>query len=582
MSMLLEPPQSAHRPARSNPLRLAALLALTACLDLLYYTGYYASDDIEYLTAAHEILHSGSLPAQPSLGQIRLSPVLYCVAVAALVGFRTPLIAAAFVLFHLLLVLQTWQLGKRWHDAAAGWLAAAGVALLPMLVLTSTMILPDNLMACCLLAALALCDASTRAVAAARPARALLQMTLCGLCVGLGYAAKESALVAIPLLALAWLGSTRRAAPSAPNKRSAPRWRLAVAGVLSLCFGVALVFAVEWSLLSTFVGRPYTRMAWTVGEDSFSAGLQSFPAGRDPWVRLHNVWSNVTAPWFSKIDKGFILLGPIAYLLIRGRRVLPLAFVLWYFAYHTWGSTKLTQYLPTTLQVRYYTPILPLIAIMTAHSLLSAYRFVTSRAPALKPALIVIASLAGAAYFAAQQRRAAFGAEWLYRGDIVRPALRAAEIAWTRPTVFSGTLTRHLRALFLDATPPAEFSDDLDPARIDQWLDEGGFVYFELQPESRLKAVLRRSPLDAQLHPALFPGLASQPTSPASTAPTTSLEPLRHARVNGRPVLVEQVGQFYCPRSRWHELLQAIGLGEPDAVDKNKRSSAAYRVYTSP
>ncbi|TWT44067.1 hypothetical protein RAS1_04730 [Phycisphaerae bacterium RAS1] len=552
---------------------LLALLVTTAALDFIYYTGYYASDDIEYLTAAHQIYHQASLPAEPTLGQIRMTPVLYNVAVAALAGFRTPVIAGSYVLFHLLLVLQTWHLARRWHGDPTAWLAASGVAILPMLALTSTMILPDNPMACCLLAGLALCDGAARSHAAGRSAAAVARMALSGVCVGIGYAAKESALVVLPLFGAAWLWASRRDV-----------WRRGATGVIALGIGVAVVFIVEWALLSTFIGRSYTRMAWTVGEDSFSSGLQSFPSGVHPWERLKNVWANVTAPWFSKVDKVLLVAGPLAYALLRGR-LLPLLFAAWFFAYHTWGSTKLTQYLPTTLQVRYYTPILPLIAIMVAFALVRAHRFITTGAPlTVRRAVAAVAVVGGLAYFALEQRRVAYGAEWLYRGDIVRPAIRAAETNWARPVVFSGTLTRHLRALYLDTSPPAEFGDDLDPARVDEWLDRGGFVYLELFPEARLRAVLRRAPLDALLHPVLFPRAASQAaaTQSAATAGAPPADQPQALTLYGRSVLVERVAHFYCPKSRWHSLLRAAGCGAAEKVDKNKRSTVAYRVYPAP
>ena len=52
---------------------LAAILVLVAALDLFFFTGFYGSDDIEYLTAARAVFNDGQFNSRADFGAERLT-----------------------------------------------------------------------------------------------------------------------------------------------------------------------------------------------------------------------------------------------------------------------------------------------------------------------------------------------------------------------------------------------------------------------------------------------------------------------------------------------------------------------------
>ena len=95
--------------------------------------------------------------------------------------------------------------------------------------------------------------------------------------------------------------------------------------------------------------------------------LHSYPYGYYPLERLECI-TNQLQPWFSKTIMGYLLIGTIlVYPLMPGRKLSIWALAVWYFVYHTWGSTRLSEYLPPPLQARYFTPMLPLLLLAYAY-----------------------------------------------------------------------------------------------------------------------------------------------------------------------------------------------------------------------
>ncbi len=540
---------------------LAAILLLALLNDLFFFTGHYASDDMEYLSAARQIVTQGSLPEEPTLGQNRLLMVGWNAAVAWAAGYDADRIAATHVCFHLLTIALVALLARRWFDRATAVLTAWAVALFPALVLAGTAILPDTPLACCLLGAVLAIDEASRRHAKDASRTALALLVACGALVGLGYLAKETSLILGPFFAAAWLCIARRRGIAG-----------VAAGWMALLLGFVIVFAGEWIALSALTGRAYTRAAWVVDE-SIVSPTRTWPYGFWPHERLWHLWYNLGPPYWSPRDRVLGLASAAAYAaLVRGRP-LPLLLVGWYFAYHTFGSMSLSAYVPPSLQARYFTPVVPLILLMGSAALVTALRGAAARSRVGRP--IAVAAIAGVAvYWVLEQRQTNRGAGKLYRADIVRTAQSAIHAARDVPLALSSTIARHLTAIYVDGLPDRVMaSSRVSPQRLRELLNKGGLDYAEIAPWDRLESIQKPSAMDRALHGPLRDWLATSPSDDAAASIRVDLL--------GEPVQIARVERHACPRTRADEWAQWLG-GPPPPTSPNTREVRVFRITRAP
>lgn len=579
---------SAATPAYRAPLLqlngslvLLLILALSTLLDLYFFTGYFASDDRSYFMVARNYLESGKFE-DGSLGATRLMLVGWVMLVIRCFGPNLQLVAASFIVFHQVLNALTYLMVREQADRRAALLAAYLAATFPLLVVYASMILPDVEQACAGAAAV-LCYAIWRKRRESRPVAAWLAFFASGLCVGLAYACKESALVLLPFFFVAWLTTF---------KRSRPLFSLVQGAAFALGFFV--VFAGEYVLLSQLAGESVFRLSWTT--EDLAQNVQTavdrygtHPGERLDWVnrRLEpDVW-----PTHMKILCGAaLLLLPLLKSRLWTLSLLPL----WMFAFQVWGTMNLRRYAPPTIQARYFAVILPFVLAALAIVAVRLYDRV-GRLPlgprakrcwrTIATGAAVIVPLLGLTGPDRQAGKA-------YKADIVANATQA--LRWTQsfdPTsgvLLCSMLAHHLEPFQNPSRPEKIFAagKDLTEEEFENLLRGGNFYYIALHPD-RLwgeRKWLRSSPIDELLRSTAYPT-----TNPLRTRQTDKLIAYRSASGSGiaqipiaaglYEIATRRINSFTQTAGRTAGYLVAVGAFLPLAPASLSPASRTVEVY---
>jgi hypothetical protein len=461
------------------PAGVVAVVALSVACDLLFFTGFIASDDVLYLTAARKLAETGTLWPHPASHETRLLMIGWCALVGTLVRHDVQAIAASFVLFHQALNALTYLVGRQLLPYPAAVLAAVLTATCPLLVAFSTTILPDIPMTVCLLAALLTLWSAGRAPGAA-PAD--LRLGMSGAFVGLAYLAKESGLVPVPFFLVLALRGPKDREPHRVIARGLRRGAAFLAGL-------GLVLGLEAMALRALTGSWLFRLSvlfdgQTAGSP-FVAGLASRTARLADTIGVHLGASAAAAALVALL---------VAYGgRWRGLRSLVL-FAFWYAAYYTWGSARLTSYYSPSLQPRYFIPTVPFLLVPLAALLWAGYTRAAAEAPRVHPGapafLRVTCLLVAAAALVWQLRRCDGTAGTVYGAPMASQSLRALRV-WRSsgrgPLVVSASLAAGLFPLLRDHREGLLFSHEVGAEDLERWRHTGGFGFMDLHPASRLR-----------------------------------------------------------------------------------------------
>jgi hypothetical protein len=375
---------------------LAILFLIALGLDFLFYTGFFASDDLQYLTGARKIAGilelRGPGSAAPGMGNARLGITVPAGIIYWVTGGSVAAVAWFHVGYHLALVGLAFAVGRAFAGERIGLGAAAIAATSPVFYVFAGAILPDNLTACLLAIILLLLERVRRLEAEGGPLgrRAALRWYLSiGFLFGLGYACKDTVLImTVPAAACVMA--------SAPSLKS-PVW---IRNGAFMVAGLALFLLLEALALRAIMGEWVFRPAMVeeVG-DVFLQRMQT-QGGANPLSRL----------WFAVGDRlaslapltiWILLAGAIGHAFTRERRLPLLLFFWWPFFYMTIGTTSFTAYRPSSIQPRYYAILIVPAAVMTALAARALWRRWAgwARPPALlrgRLALAAIGALAAA------------------------------------------------------------------------------------------------------------------------------------------------------------------------------------------
>jgi 4-amino-4-deoxy-L-arabinose transferase-like glycosyltransferase len=339
---------------------LAILFLVALVLDFLFFTGFFASDDLQYLTGARKIASLLSLQAPgegvAGMGNSRLGVTVPSGVVYWISGGSIAAVAWFHVLYHLILVGLAFALGRLFHGERTGLIAAGIAATSPILYVFAGAILPDNVTAVWLALILILLELVRRREAdgALPAARAFRWYFSIGLLFGVAYSSKDTALVmTVPAAACVMA--------SAPRLKS-PVWIRNGAFMLAGLIAFVLVELLALRLvMHEWVFRP--SMVQEAAEGVFLERMQV--QGSDPiarfWFALGDRLSSL-----APITTWILLAGAVAYPFIRDRRLSLITFFWWPFVYLTIGTTSFSAYRPPTIQIRYYAIIIIPAAVMTA------------------------------------------------------------------------------------------------------------------------------------------------------------------------------------------------------------------------
>jgi|GEM_PF-5771613 len=543
------------------------ILCFSCALDLFFYSGFYASDDASYVAGARRILEDGAFPRKPDLGQIRLTIVGWNTLIAWLFGYKIPLIAGSYIVFHQVLNLLTFALARRMFGVVVGLFAMYFMATAPLAVTFSTAVLPDLPLSCFLVLSLLLFQQGYDLIANGQSRRSLFMLFGAGLSVGFAYMAKEAALVALPFYLVLWL-----------YREKLREKQLALFAGAAFFLGVLVIFLAEWAVLSHLTGHSYIRMGWTAGADDVTSGLREYHYGRYPQERLEAVHQNLR-PWFvnTRLDL-FLLAAAVVYPFLRGRGMSVWWLAVWFFVYHTWGSTKFTEYLPPSLQPRYFTPLLPLLFAMysfvIARILLAVPKVIPAADPrkALQTLLIIVLLIHPLLDLHTSDRMAGK----IYAADMVNTstrAVRAAARAGGRPIVLSGTLSNRalpiLSRLGIESVVTAKECRS-SGVGVSELLRDG-FYYVELYPIDKLQRIKRPDGLDALVHPLLVTAFDEED---AWTEPQRRR--LGEVEIGGRRGVLRGLGRF----DSWHKRTEHVAhVITPLARRRPDRGAWATYLY---
>jgi 4-amino-4-deoxy-L-arabinose transferase-like glycosyltransferase len=539
---------------------LGAVLAGSVVVDLLFFTGFIASDDVVYTTAARRLAETGTLWPDPAPHEARLLMIGWCALVGVLVRQDVQAIAASFVFFHQFLNVLTFALARQLRGPAAGLVAAVLSATFPLLVVFSTTILPDIPMAVCFVASFLAFRSAY--VQGPDDRRSPLLLAMSGGSLGLACLAKESGLVPLPFfLSLAfvyerWSGAIHRRAGGA---------LIRAAGFLG---GLALVLGMEALVLRALTGSWFFRLgSLRGGGDAGSPPLAAL--GQRATLLAETIGALAT-------PKAAVLL--ILLVAVSSKARPPgfratLLFPAWYAAYYTWGTASFTSYYSPSLQVRYFIPCVPFLLAALSACLCDAYGLVARHARRLharaERPMGVVGAIALTAAVMVELALCDREAGTLYGAPLVTQSLRALRSVGSPgplPVVISDTLGAQLFPLFRRRPEGLLFSHEVGPARLERWRSEGGFHFVDLHPTSPLRRA-DRNPLLGWPH-----GL------PASEHHVESLvESLLSGRATGGWIM-RAVGRFDRVGPRSTEL--RVFFGEPEALrGLQHRPDRAVLVY---
>ncbi|MBN1343465.1 MAG: glycosyltransferase family 39 protein [Phycisphaerae bacterium] len=543
------------------PYVLLGILVVSFVLDLVFFTGYYASDDnSSYLSATESLLDNGALPSESKTGQTRLPLIGWNVLIATLFGYDVQLIAASYIVFHQLLNLLTFLLARRMFGSIVGLLATYCVASFPAMIIYSTLISPDIPQSCFIVLSLLVFMIASEC--SDRNPRRLYLLLLCtGASLGGAYMCKESGLVLLPFYALAvFFGTTRQSL------------RARITACMAFFLGFAIVFALESVALSLLTGKPILRIGWVFDEESGTGSTwKEYRHGFYPWERLawfsQRCLRDVMFPLYYRV---LFIIGLVTYLFLPRRRPVALLLPAYYFAYLLWGSVSIKQYLPISIQERYYLPLVPFLAIIGSFAAVSLFELLPRRRlpwwvnrclGAVIVCAVVIPPVFGIG-------GASLKAGRMYRSELVGNTTRAIRYA-ARDEAATIVLSRRLYALarpVLLSEKPDNLVDagSLSAREVADLLDRKRFLYIQEDvSEPANAAPKRQSPMDA-----LMLTLPCGVRKGADTGDSLSKRPIRYWSIGpgcpdlirgpGYELIVRRLGSFTAPHSRLEGIWQVL------------------------
>lgn len=449
--------QSVPASAARGHLRVLCGLALLAwLLNLYFYTGYYMSDDVDYLEGIQRL--SRLEPLDPSdIAHMRLALIGPASVIYALFGSVTATILS-YTLYHPLLVFVAYAVGRRVFTPGAALLGAGILAISPVFYVYGGAILPDNCLSLWLGVVLWLTLRTLQEAAAGNLSRRaeLVFWLLTGGVTGVAYSAKEPGIVVAVPLAISIL---------CVRLRDGARWQALWSAVAYAC-GVLLFVCLETLLLRALSDTWAVRLLGGVGNAGNVEALLKRVGQQGLWPGERLTFWYGRSIRFYRAGLFVIVLANLVAWPLLGRRgehpsqrryvAVLLAFWLWLFVYLCFGTTNFSRYLPPPIQhPRYFSVcMLPAVLITAAVSWRLA-ELLAERLPrprAWVPRLVrLLPAVLAAVWGVVLLQRFAPRAGQVYRAAQVKAAFAAFEDARRlypdRPVVLSNYLADRLAPL---------------------------------------------------------------------------------------------------------------------------------------
>lgn len=348
----------------------SSLLTLTLVWALLlgtfFASGFYNSDDISYLMGVQALAGERIIPADPLyIGSFRLGVTAFPT-IGYVLGGRSIFLAILSTAFYLpILVLITFLITKKLHTEMSALLAAIMVAHFPLFYFYSGTLLPDNPFTVWLGITMLMLLTTWRrqfvlkdSYSAARDWR----FVLCGVCLGMTYATKESALV---MLAPIGVGMVLFSDRWLSSNTFIQAFYFAAGLVLVLITETLIITSLSGgSVLGALQGDYVLRLSFSQSTDAQNLYEQRIAQqGLYPLERLAFLYKRLS-PFLTYLLLP-LAVTPVLYVTqcfgsefkARARLFVWISTV-WLFLYLTFGSTNFLRYLPPPIQhQRYFAPV---------------------------------------------------------------------------------------------------------------------------------------------------------------------------------------------------------------------------------
>ncbi len=480
---------------------LSAVLILTLVTDLIFYTGFFASDDLQYLRGAVELAQTGRL-THITFGTIRLGIMLPLAVVARVTNESMFAMTVFFLVFHLLMVVGTYWVGRLVHGVATGLLAAGFIAICPLAAIFATMMLPDHAATgLTLLSAGAVLVGLRGSTVSSGGRRAYWAIAGGGVLFGLALTAKVPAIFALPAFIVVIATSARRASVRQTARLEA-----------TFLAGIALV------AIMYIVGLRGLTGIWSPLQHPFiSERMAALPelAATKPYFatsdRLSRLISFGRSQMYLGVFRWAVPAVLLVYPLLKRRSWLLYLTFIWLCVYKTWGTLSITRYAPPPIQIRYFVFVLPLVMVMSAYIVVTVARPLWSRAAgraATRRLFIGLAALLGLIVIGDSYGRLNRLAGKAYSAGEVSSTRYAVDFGKTRnglPVVLSKWLSRRAAPSMGDDQAQVVVTNattDLEAIASVIRREQGRFLYAyaEREPAARQAGQLSWSPLDEAIH----------------------------------------------------------------------------------
>lgn len=381
---------------------LIPILILALVLDLLFYTGYYASDDrslytIAYLLAQEkfEFIQSSSALTficdglSFDFGGLRFVITIPLALIFKITSGSFFWLCFYFIIYHLGIVILTFKLGKLIHNWKVGIIAAFLIATLPLMYIFAGSMLPDIPLTFWILASgymlfklyknknkynynkkFSLYNKSTFLIIA-------------GFLLGLAYSAKISALIFVIPFFMIIINSSKKFFDFDTLK-----------SLMYYLLGFLLFVCIETCILSYFFDGFNTRIGLLFISTDGSSQTQMFEISKYPSIftfyksRFIEAHNDLQWP-LSHFTLYIIYFCLIVYPIIKNSSKLLYITFLWPLLYLIIGIYSFSIYSVSSIQPRYFTIIMPQVMIILAYLIYTTYTLLNNRFSGLSKYFVI-------------------------------------------------------------------------------------------------------------------------------------------------------------------------------------------------
>jgi hypothetical protein len=330
---------------KKTAILLSLIIGFALLIRLLFLSGPTNPDEFAYAQQAYNVI-SGQYDAAEGLWYgLRFVVFLPAAFFFKLFGVNDFALSAWPLLCSLINIFLIFALGKRLFDTQTGLLASLLLALFPLDILYATHLLPDSIMPLLLSIAFLL---FLQAESTSAKKQSIWLYILTGITVGLGYLARETAVIFF-ILFLVFLTLYR--------KRLNPK-------ITFIGIGYLTVLGLESWYYSISAGTPFLR--WQLSYSFYQAVQEPTNFLFYPKALLSPL--GYCGAYF------YLFLGAIGYFFYHKKIPLisiPLLWLISTFFYLEFGTMSLSEFSPISKEVRYLAAIATPLVLITAYFLRS-------------------------------------------------------------------------------------------------------------------------------------------------------------------------------------------------------------------